>query len=241
MSRPKKNQSQESQKILEYVQRVKDNPNDEDAFRYIMKALHAFLQHLALKKFYSVKGHGSDDIYQEGLLALSIKAIPDYDKDKGPFLNFAKLCIRRHIITVLKSAQNYKNRALNKSVSLDATVCNDEDGPVSIGGFIPNNEEDVTKKMLRSESHRRLKAMLVGKLTELETKVLNLYLKNMSYIDIVTSLNKRRRGKNRLKPKVIDNALCRIKKKAMELQDQMERGQQIQVPIMFDEEYDEDE
>lgn len=227
--------------MLEYVQRVKDNPNDEDAFRYIMKALHAFLQHLALKKFYSVKGHSSDDIYQEGLLALSIKAIPDYDRDKGPFLNFAKLCIRRHIITVLKNAQNYKNRALNKSVSLDATVCNDEDGPVSIGGFLPNNEEDIVKKTLRSESHRRLKAMLVGKLTELETQVLNLYLKNMSYVDIVKSLNKRRRGKNRLKPKVIDNALCRIKKKAVELQEQIDNGQQIQVPIMFDEEYNEDE
>lgn len=234
MTGPNRSQSQDNQDILLYVKRFKEDPSDKDAFEEIMKALHSFLQHLALKKFFFVAGHNSDDIYQEGLFALSTKAIPDYDQDKGPFLSFAKLCIRRHIITVLKSANNNKNRALNTSVSLDATVCDEEDGPVSIGGFLPNDEENMVTKVLRVESYKRLRAILMSRLTELEAKVLDLYLKNMSYMDIVTHLNRRLRGKNRLKPKVIDNALCRIKKKASELEEQIKSGQKIQAPLMLD-------
>jgi hypothetical protein len=81
--------------------------------------------------------------------------------------------------------------------------------------------------------------MLLSKLTELESQVFRLYLKNLSYTDIVDSLNRKRRGKNRLKPKVIDNALCRIKKKAMELEEQIESGQKVQTPIFFEDYEDE--
>jgi DNA-directed RNA polymerase specialized sigma subunit len=100
MEKSEKEQSQryENHKILEYVERFKKDSGDEEAFAEIIKALHSFLQHLALKKFFYVAGHSSEDIYQEGLYALSTKAIPDYDIEKGPFLSFAKLCIRRHII-----------------------------------------------------------------------------------------------------------------------------------------------
>jgi len=226
----------ENQEILKFVNRVKKNQNDEPAFQEIVKHLHSFLQHLSLKKFFFVPGQSSDDIYQEGLYALSTKAIPDYDQEKGAFTSFAKLCIRRHIITVLKSANNNKNKALNMSVSLDATVCNDEDGPVNIGGFLPNGDEDMVDVFVRKESFRRLKAMLQNKLTDLEAQVLDLYLRNLSYTDIVVHLNKNRRGRNRLKPKVIDNALCRIKKKAGELEEQIEKQIDIQLPMIFDEE-----
>jgi len=188
MGRMSKPQKYDNERILDCVRKVKDT-KDEQAFQQIVVALHGYLQHLSLKKFFFVAGSNSDDIYQEGLYALATKAIPDYDENKGPFIGFAKLCIRRHIITILKTANNNKNRALNMSVSMDATVCHDEeDGPVTISNFTP-----------------------------LEAKVLDLYLQNMSYMDIVTLMNKTRRGKNRVNCKVIDNALCRIKKKAMEL------------------------
>jgi len=64
---------------------------------------------------------------------------------------------------------------------------------------------------------------LGGRLTPLESCVLDLYLKNMSYMDIVSFMNRRRRGKNRVVPKTIDNALCRIKKKAVELQEALRK------------------
>lgn len=213
-------QKQENEKLVEWVKLVKAEKDDE-AFEEIVKALHAYLQHLSLKKF-RIAGNNSDDVYQEGLFALSTKAIPDYREEKGAFLSFAKLCIRRHIITVLKSANNNKNRALNGSVSLDSTACDDkEDGPVPISEFINNGEEDAVELFSRIEAHSRLKSILISKLTPLEKHVLACYLQNMSYLDIVKSMNKQRRGKNRVDCKVIDNALCRIKKKAIEIEQEL--------------------
>src|ERR1035437_2368906 len=113
MGRMNAPQRSENDKIVEYVDRFRENGQDEEAFQYIVAALEGFLRHLSQKKFFFVPGANSDDVYQEGLLALATKAIPDYQKEKGPFLGFAKLCIRRHIITILKASNNNKNRALN--------------------------------------------------------------------------------------------------------------------------------
>lgn len=212
---------EENKRILAYVTKIKAIPTDEDAFKEIVRVLHSYLQHLALKKFFFVAGHSADDIYQEGLYALATKAIPDYDAQKGPFIGFAKLCIKRHIITVLKSANNGKHRPLNGYVPLDAPAGSEEEGPGSIGGFLPNGDDDLVEILLRYESHSRLRGLLRERLTPLESQVLELYLKSMSYTDIVQFLNKTRRGRNRLKAKVIDNALCRIKKKALEMEQQM--------------------
>lgn len=179
--------------------------------------LHGFLQHLSLKKFFFVAGSNNEDIYQEGLMALSSKAIPDYDENKGPFLSFAKLCIKRHIITCLKSANNNKNRVLNTSVSMDATVTGeDEDGPMSMSCFLSSEDEIVIDRICRLEQNSALRYELESKLTALELRVLGFYLKSMSYVDIVECMNRRRRHK--VDTKAIDNALCRIKKKALEIE-----------------------
>ena len=217
MSGPQKN---ENDKLVELVHRVKTG-NDESAFEQIAGILHTYLRHLSLKKF-RIAGNNSDDVYQEGLYALSTKAIPDYREEKGAFLSFAKLCIRRHIITVLKSANNNKNRALNGSVSLDSPACDDDDdGPIPVSGFLPNGDPDITEVFSRNEVHSNTKLVLVSKLTDLERHVLDCYLQNMSYLDIVQSMNKYRRGRNRVNCKVIDNALCRIKKKAIEIEEEI--------------------
>jgi RNA polymerase sporulation-specific sigma factor len=226
MGRLSKPQKQDNERIVQQVKRYRET-SDESAFQDIVSALHGYLQHLALKKFFFIAGTNSDDVYQEGLYALATKAIPDYDETKGPFVNFAKLCIRRHIITVLKAANNRKNQPLNGAVSMDALCHDEEDGPVSISSLLdtkllPNArgaEEDdgVVDQMVRSESFDKLKQSLVSRLTPLESTVLDLYLQNFSYVDIATYMNKTRRGRNRVNCKVIDNALCRIKKKALEI------------------------
>ena len=214
-------QKQENDKLVDFVKKFKDE-NDEDAFQHIVKALHSFLMHLANRKFYRIPGNNSDDVYQEGLFALSTKAIPDYQEEKGAFLSFAKLCIRRHIITVLKRENNGKNRALNSAVSLDCTACQDkEDGPIPVSSFIESKQEEILHFLSRVEGHSMMKTMLVSKLTPLETRVLECYLQNMSYLEIVETMNRKRRRRNQIKPKVVDNALCRIKKKAIEIEEEI--------------------
>src|ERR1035437_3453054 len=101
MGRLSGSQKAENERLIECVQMFKDC-QDEEAFKQIVKSLDSFLMYLANRKF-RIQGSNSDDIYQEGLLALSTKAIPDYRAEEGAFMAFAKLCIKRHIITLLKS------------------------------------------------------------------------------------------------------------------------------------------
>jgi RNA polymerase sporulation-specific sigma factor len=216
MGRMSEDQREENSRFVELVEKVKLY-DDQDAFRQIVKTLNNYLLHLSLHKF-KIQGTNSDDIYQEGLLALSTKAIPDYQQEKGAFVSFAKLCIRRHIITILKSANNNKNKALNNSMSLDAPAGrSDEEGTIPVSGFLTNGNEDLSHKFSRIETNSLLRRELLAKLTSLEKAVFSRYLQDMSYGDIVADMNRRRRGKNRVNCKVIDNALCRLKKKSQEV------------------------
>lgn len=231
MGRLKKDQQKENEKILVYVRRYRLT-EDQEAFAVIVSALEGYLQHLVYRKFFFVAGCNSDDIYQEALYALATKAIPDYVEEKGPFLSFAKLCIQRHIITILKSANSKRNGPLNGAVSLDAPTsesAGDDEGPIAVGGFMSEGLDRVTGKMkqpqhdgiiqkiIKDENNKKIREVLLSKLTDLETQVFALYLKNMSYVDIVKWMNKRRRGHGRVDCKTIDNALCRVKKKAVDL------------------------
>lgn len=223
MGRPKKAQQEENKKILEHVRKFRKN-QCPDSFDVIAESLKGFIEHLSKYKFFYVPGHSSDDLYQEALYALSNKAIPDYVEEKGPFLAFAKLCVRRHIITILKSSNNNRHKILNTSLSIDAPVSDsDDDGPMCIGNYIENNEESIEEQSIRQENTSRLKNLLTEKLTPLENQVLIFYLKNLSYQDIVIEMNRRRRGKNRVDAKTVDNALCRIKKKALEIREELAR------------------
>jgi RNA polymerase sporulation-specific sigma factor len=216
-------QRSENEKLIECVRTFKST-GCEDAFQKIVKALHSYLMHLSNRKFYRIPGYNSDDTYQEGLVALSTKAIPDYQEDKGAFLSFAKLCIKRHIITCLKTANKTGNTPLNGAASLDAPAREDaDDGPVPVSGCLPTDQEDIVEFLSRREVHSKHKNILLSRLTTLESRVLECYLSSMSYADIVVAMNRRRRGRNRVKSKVIDNALCRIKNKAAEIDAEIRR------------------
>jgi RNA polymerase sporulation-specific sigma factor len=220
MGRLKRKKVNENKIILMHVKKYIET-QDPDSFDIIIKSLDGYFQHLIYRKFFKIPGHNADDLYQEALLALSSKAIPDYREEKGPFISFAKLCVRRHIITILKASNNNKYKPLNGSISIDQQVSdcntNGEDGPMNVGNFISSGEEGIIEKMVREESFQRIKRCICSKLTSLENDVLDLYSKNMSYCDIVSYMNKSRRGNNRVDTKTIDNALCRIKKKAIEI------------------------
>lgn len=214
----------ENDKFVKWVKQCKEE-NDEEAFQHIVDALHGYLQHLSLKKFYHIPGNSSDDVYQEGLLALSTKAIPDYREEKGAFLSFAKLCIKRHIITILKASNNYKNKMLNDAISLEGPSDKQEDDTqVPVSGVLPSDDEDIVELLGRIESHTIMKNALLRKLTPMEAEVLGHYLKGMSYIEIVTAMNITRRGKNRVNSKSCDNGLERIKKKSKKILEEFSRN-----------------
>ncbi|MCK4323642.1 MAG: sigma-70 family RNA polymerase sigma factor, partial [Armatimonadetes bacterium] len=63
-------------------------------------------------------GADAEDVVQEGMIGL-YKAVRDYSPGASiSFRCFARLCIRRQIITALKAATRHKHTLLNSSVAI---------------------------------------------------------------------------------------------------------------------------
>ena len=114
------------------VLKMQKSPNDNAIFDKIHLYMHGYLINVTLKKFPFIRGLQTVDIYQETLIALRFKAIPNFRNDKGmSFLNFAKMCIRRHLITLLNASKNRKkDQSINQAISLDSS-------PIKDGGSNP--------------------------------------------------------------------------------------------------------
>jgi RNA polymerase sporulation-specific sigma factor len=229
----RKKYEKQNKELIEYVNRVKMY-NDEDSFNVIHSKLANHIKSVVSKFF--ISGFTNDDIHQECLIALRFKAIDDYDETKGPFIKFARLCIRRHIITELKACKKKKNLALNSALSLDE-VYGDDDGESSyhlIDTIADDKKKSHFDNLSAKERGKFLYNHLARRLTKLEYKILVYYIKGYNYTEIVNlvkdedpHLFKSDEIENR--KKVIDNGLCRIKSKAKELKDEIDiSGNKIQ-------------
>jgi len=196
-----------------------DDPENEEIFKKIHLYMHGYLINVVLKKFPYIKGYQTVDIYQETLIALRFKAIPGFKKNRGmSFLNFAKLCIRRHLITKLNTSINRdKDKAINQSVSLDSPpVDSDGDTGFTYANTIP--DENITasdKEVEEKESYKMTKDTLLKELSPFEKVVLSEYLSGCQYREIAKNVSKTL--SKRYNTKSIDNALLRIRKKAERL------------------------
>jgi RNA polymerase sporulation-specific sigma factor len=165
---------------------------------------------------YFLLGGESDDLVQEGLLGL-YKAIRDYRADRETsFHNFAELCITRQIITAVKTATRNKHTPLNQYVSLDQTHTQ-QDAPYSAddeasaesetaADILPaTDREDPANQVIASEEFAGLLSELSDVLSELENRVLSLYLDGNSYEAIADQLD--------CDTRTVDNAIQRVKRK----------------------------
>ena len=211
---------QQVQKQLDSL--AKDMQLDTDAdfiFDKIHLYMHGYLIHVVLKKFPFIKGFQTVDIYQETLIALRFKAIPNFKCNKGmSFLNFAKMCIRRHLITLLNASKNRKkDQSMNRAISLDSSPLGDgdDDAKNTFANIITDNSISVDKQMGNNEAYEITKKSLLDSLSDFEQVVLEEYLSSSSYREISKNITKR--TSRRFNTKSIDNALLRIRKKAFHL------------------------
>ncbi len=176
-----------------------------DAYDRIVRRYYGFVRLKASSYF--LAGGDSDDLIQEGLVGL-YKAVRDFRTDReSSFRNFAELCITRQIITAVKTATRNKHTPLNGYISFSAS-------PVSLGGdgeptleeVIPGpSVNDPVNQVISSEELRSLVDCLSSALSELESRVLALYLDGHSYEQIGERLI--------CDTKTVDNALQRVKRK----------------------------
>ena len=213
----------------ELALKLQKNPDDEDLFMKIVCYMHKYILGLVFKKFSFVTGSEEKDMYQEALIALYNKAIPGFRMGRGmSFLNFAKLCINRHLITILHvSRHRRRDWPLNSAISLDHNPAfsddDEESSPLSnvIVGRRP--QQAPFEQMDKAEVFDRTLKTMKSKLSGFERVVIDEYLDDQSYRDAARSIN--RRYGERCNEKSIDNALLRIRKKAAELADEVEDDQ----------------
>lgn len=154
---------------------------------------------------YFLIGADREDIIQEGMIGL-YKAIRDYRDDKqSSFRGFAELCITRQMITAIKSATRQKHIPLNSYVSLNKPVYDDGSDRTLIDVLTPAREGNPEELMIGQEDFAAVERCIGSQLTPLEKKALMLYLRGSSYQEIAVELGRR--------PKSIDNALQRVKRK----------------------------
>lgn len=165
------------------------------------------LVNVKVSKYFMV-GAEKEDIVQEGLIGL-YKAIKNFNLEKqNSFKTFANLCIERQLITAIKTSNRQKHSPLNFYLSLNVSAYdNDETDSSLIDIFDSNLIEDPLDTITKKEYYETVENTIDKSLSGLEKKVLTRYINGDSYVKIAEKLD--------MPVKSIDNAIQRIRKKAM--------------------------
>jgi RNA polymerase sporulation-specific sigma factor len=177
---------------------------DPVAYDQIVRRYYGFVRLKASSYF--LAGGDSDDLLQEGLVGL-FKAVRDFRTDReSSFRNFAELCITRQIITAVKTATRNKHVPLNQYVSFSTSPAASGESDATLDELLPGpTAHDPVNVAISSEELRSLIGCLSEALSELESRVLSLYLDGRSYEEIG--------GRIDCDTKTVDNALQRVKRK----------------------------
>nr|WP_284446439.1 RNA polymerase sporulation sigma factor SigH [Paenibacillus hunanensis] len=176
---------------------------DSEALEYLITKYKNFVR--AKARSYFLIGADREDIVQEGMIGL-YKSIRDFKNDKlSSFKVFAELCITRQIITAIKTATRQKHIPLNSYVSLDKPIYDEDSDRTLLDVICGSPMSDPEELVINKEEFTGLEDKMSEILSDLERKVLMLYLDGRSYQEIAVDLCRH--------VKSIDNALQRVKRK----------------------------
>lgn len=176
---------------------------DSGALEHLINKYRNFVR--AKARSYFLIGADREDIVQEGMIGL-YKAIRDFKGDKlSSFKAFAELCITRQIITAIKTATRQKHIPLNSYVSLDKPIYDEDSDRTLMDVICGTQVQDPEELIINQEEFIGLEDKMAEILSDLERKVLMLYLDGRSYQEIAEDLKRH--------VKSIDNALQRVKRK----------------------------
>jgi len=169
---------------------------------------------------YFLLGGDTDDLLQEGMLAL-FQAILTYDETTGAsFKTFANLCVNRRVQTAIKQANRQKNKMLNYFIPINnqGIVVNqnqeddEEDDEKETGIYITSKLPNPENVVISKEAVKYIHEQIENKLTILEKKVLQLFISGESYQNIAIKLN--------ISKKTVDNVLFKVRRKLAYLKEE---------------------
>lgn len=155
---------------------------------------------LAISRSYYLSGGDIEDLSQEGMIGV-FRAIMTYKIEKSNFKNYAILCIKSSILTLIKKYNRNKNKPLNSYISLTGFSELYADKLVAI----TSNEIDPESSYIHKETELELHNKINDLLSKYENKILKYYLQGYSYDEMAKMSNKDQKS--------IDNALQRIRNK----------------------------
>ena len=155
-----------------------------------------------------INGAEKEDIVQEARIGL-YKAIKSFDLEKqtSSFKTFANLCIERQLIRAIKSSNRQKHIPLNSSFSLNTSAYDENDDTSVMDILDAHLVEDPLDIITKKEHFEIIENKIDENLSSFEKQVLDKYIQGESYVQIATDLD--------TPVKSIDNAIQRIRKKAM--------------------------
>lgn len=176
---------------------------DTDAIEYLLKKYKRIV--LSCVESYYLPWAEKEDLIQEGMVAL-YNAIKGFNY-RYPFPSFAKTCVTRKLYSVIRLQNSLKHKLLTNAVCLNKPVY--DNGNRTLFDTMPGKNADPCDLISEIDERKWIVNQARKNLTELEKQVLKLYLNGLSYRDIADTLN--------LKPKTVDNALQRAKRKLREV------------------------
>ncbi|MCI5722048.1 MAG: RNA polymerase sporulation sigma factor SigH [Firmicutes bacterium] len=159
---------------------------------------------------YFIIGADHEDVIQEGMIGI-FKAIRDYDSSKkASFKTFAELCITRQIVAAIQRANRQKHQILNESVSLNplGDTYDMSSEPLNIRERqydIISPDMDPEDTLLMKEIFNYIRENESEIFSPMEVEVWYELMSGKNYREIAENMEK--------EPKIIDNAVQRIKKK----------------------------
>lgn len=180
---------------------------NQEALNYILNK-YKELVYMKSSKYFII-GAEKDDIYQEGMIGL-YKAILSFKQDKhNSFKTFANMCIERQLITAIKTSNRQKHQPLNSYLSLNVSSYEeDEESERTLLDVLDNKTaEDPLDTITKKEYYSNVENAIDSSLSDFEKQVLKKFIKGDSYIKIAEQLE--------APVKSVDNAIQRIRKKAM--------------------------
>ncbi|MDR3278412.1 MAG: sigma-70 family RNA polymerase sigma factor [Oscillospiraceae bacterium] len=152
---------------------------------------------------YFLAGGDSEDLIQEGMLGL-LSAVRTFDPSRNAkFETYAEYCIRRRVISAVRSASRFKHSPLNNYVSLESPGFDETD---TLNAYYLRDPEEF---VIARERVGEITEMLYGSLSKFESAALALYLNGSSCEEMSVILGKTHKS--------VDNAVQRIRRKLTQL------------------------
>ncbi len=163
------------------------NNGNYELFKIILERYYTAVRYYVRK--YCPESYGEDAV-QEAIFAL-YKAVKHFDGSRATFSTFANICIKRSVLSALKTQQRKKNIPDELVYSLDSLDIVDSNSPEKI--------------FFEKEDYKSLADTIKLELSTLEYEVLQQFLNGESYSAIANRLS--------ITEKAVDNSLSRIRKK----------------------------